>query len=73
MTLPTLTHRRTVSLAVGILLVAFVLALSGCGKKPKAVDPPQGRAEDRFPQTYPHPSTEPKPGSGQSGSGFAFP
>lgn len=69
--LPFMTHRRAISLAMCVLMAAFVLALSGCGKKPKAVDPPQGKAEDHFPQTYPNPSTDPKPG--KAGTGFSFP
>ncbi|MCW2247125.1 hypothetical protein M2352_002716 [Azospirillum fermentarium] len=66
-----LTHRRTISLATGVLLIAFVLALGGCGKKPRTVDPPQGSEADRFPQTYPNPATDPAPG--KTGSGLSFP
>lgn len=42
-----------------VVALAAALALAGCGKKPKFVDPPQGRAADTFPQTYPNPSTLP--------------
>lgn len=37
------------------------LVLAGCGKKPGYVEPPQGRAADRFPGTYPNPALDPQP------------
>jgi hypothetical protein len=39
----------------------MALALAGCGKKPGYVEPPQGRATDRFPGTYPNPTLDPQP------------
>lgn len=36
--------------------LAAALMLTGCGKKPKLVDPPQGKENDHFPRTYPAPS-----------------
>ena len=62
-------HIRTVALALGALAVA--LALAGCGKKPKTLDAPQGKEADRFPQVYPNPTLDPKPG--QPSSGLKFP
>lgn len=53
-----------------ILAVAAVLALPACGKKPSFVDPPQGRENDTFPQPYPNPKTDPKPGQASSGARF---
>ncbi len=53
-----------------ILAIAAVMALSACGKKPSYVDPPQGRENDRFPQPYPNPKTDPKPGQASSGARF---
>ena len=50
---------------------AVALTLAGCGKKPSFVDPPQGKAADKFPGTYPNPKTDPKPG--QPSSGVRFP
>lgn len=38
-----------------------ILALAGCGKKPGYVEPPQGRAADRFPGVYPNPALDPQP------------
>lgn len=35
----------------------LVAGLAGCGVKPQDVDPPQGKAQDRFPRVYPDPST----------------
>lgn len=64
-------HSRTVGLALGALAVALALALSGCGKKPKAVDSPAGPGGPPFPQTYPNPNLDPKPG--QPSSGVKFP
>ena len=66
--------------AAAVLLVA-ALALGACGKKPQSVDPPQGKAADTYPQTYPNPAFDPKPGqpqssqpqSGQTQSGQAQP
>lgn len=52
--------------------LAAALAVAGCGKKPKAVDPPQGRENDRFPRTYPAPSSTETPAKApqsQSGGG----
>jgi hypothetical protein len=38
-----------------------VMALAACGKKPSFVEPPQGRAADRFPGVYPNPALDPQP------------
>ncbi len=54
-----------------IATAAVALTLAGCGKKPGFVDAPQGRENDRFPQGYPNPKTDPKPG--QPSSGVRFP
>lgn len=45
------------------ILAAFIAitALSGCGVKPRAIDPPASVIDDTFPQTYPDPATDPKP------------
>lgn len=44
--------------AVLSLFLATAL-LCGCGVKPDAVDPPQGKEQDQFPRTYPSdPATE---------------
>jgi hypothetical protein len=64
-------HSRTVGLALGALAVALVLALSGCGKKPKTVDAPEGSGQRPFPQAYPNPNLDPKPG--QPSPGVKFP
>ncbi|WP_180280727.1 hypothetical protein [Azospirillum oleiclasticum] len=57
---------RTTVRGAAVLLFA-ALALTACGKKPQFVDPPQGKAADTFPQTYPNPAFDPKPGQSQSG------
>jgi len=49
---------------------AVALTLAGCGKKPSFVDPPQGKAADKFPGVYPNPKTDPKPGQPSSGARF---
>ena len=36
------------------LMCAVGLLLAGCGRKPSSVDPPQGKANDHFPQPYPN-------------------
>jgi hypothetical protein len=36
--------------------LTVALMLAGCGKKPKIVDPPQGKENDHFPRTYPAPA-----------------
>jgi predicted small lipoprotein YifL len=46
---------------IALPLLAATLALAGCGKKPGFVDPPQGRAADRFPQVHPNPALDPEP------------
>lgn len=56
---------RTTVRGVAVLLFT-ALALTACGKKPQFVDPPQGKAADTFPQTYPNPAFDPKPGQSQS-------
>lgn len=43
------------------LALAAALSLGGCGKKPKFVDPPQGKGDDHFPRSYPNPVYDPKP------------
>jgi predicted small lipoprotein YifL len=45
---------------IAAALLATV-ALAGCGKKPGFVEPPQGRATDRFPGVYPNPTLDPQP------------
>lgn len=60
---------------IAVLLLAS-LALGACGKKPRVVDPPQGKAADTFPQTYPDPALDPKPGQpvpGEVVPGWKFP
>ncbi len=53
-------------LPIAILtLFVSVSLLSGCGIKPKDVDPPEGAEESTFPQTYPDLSTDPQPGLDQ--------
>jgi hypothetical protein len=37
------------------------LMLAGCGKKPKNIDPPQGKENDHFPRVYPAPSSTETP------------
>ena len=64
-------HPKTVGLALGALAVALALALAGCGKKPGAVDAPESAGARPFPQAYPNPSLDPKPG--QPSSGLKFP
>ncbi|HYD69396.1 hypothetical protein [Azospirillum sp.] len=64
-------HHRAIGLAMGVLAVALALSLGGCGKKPEFVDAPQGKEADRFPQAYPNPSLDPRPG--QVAPGVAFP
>jgi predicted small lipoprotein YifL len=44
-----------------LVIAALVTSLSGCGKKPGMLDAPQGLENDRFPQAYPNPATDPKP------------
>jgi hypothetical protein len=51
---------RTVNLRIAAACLV-ALALTGCGKKPSLVEPPQGRAADRFPGTYPNPALDPQP------------
>ncbi|WP_431856311.1 hypothetical protein [Azospirillum sp.] len=53
------------------LAVAAALALAGCGKKPRSVDSPDVERAQPFPQTYPNPNLDPKPG--QPSSGLKFP
>jgi len=61
------------SATLTVLALAGALALSGCGKKPKAVDSPVPEGQvDPFPRTYPNPSLDPKPGK-PAGSGVQFP
>jgi len=45
---------------VVIILALAILAspLSGCGVKPKKVDPPSGQAATQFPHTYPAPDDQ---------------
>ncbi|HEY0833838.1 MAG TPA: hypothetical protein VGE72_08010 [Azospirillum sp.] len=64
-------HRGAVGLALGTLAFALALSLGGCGKKPEVVDAPQGKEADRFPQPYPNPALDPKPG--QIAPGVKFP
>ena len=63
-------HRRAVGLAAGVLAVALALALAGCGRKPRDVDSPLGKDARPFPQTYPNPSLEQKPGDASPGVKF---
>ena len=60
------------------LLLAAALAialpgLSGCGKKPKLLDPPEdaGPEAKQFPHTYPNPKYEPVPPSRSPGPATA--
>jgi predicted small lipoprotein YifL len=48
------------TLRIAAALLA-TLALAGCGKKPGYLEPPQGRAADRFPSVYPNPALDPQP------------
>ena len=48
----------SLTLRIAAALLATV-ALTGCGKKPGFVEPPQGRAADRFPGVYPNPALRP--------------
>lgn len=59
------------SLALTLAVAAVALTLAGCGKKPSVLDAPQGKEADRFPQPYPNPITDPKPG--QPAPGVRFP
>lgn len=46
-----------------LVSISFLLIfgiLSGCGVKPSAVDAPISAEQDRFPRTYPDPSTDQK-------------
>ncbi|HYH38575.1 MAG TPA: hypothetical protein VD860_10185 [Azospirillum sp.] len=56
--------------AIGLTL-ALALGLAGCGKKPSRVDSPDVPRAQPFPQTYPNPGLDPKPG--QPSSGLKFP
>ena len=38
-----------------ILILAVVLPLAGCGRKPTALQPPENAAADAYPQVYPRP------------------
>lgn len=42
---------------LAVATLAAALAVAGCGKKPKFVDPPQGKENDLFPRTYPAPQS----------------
>jgi hypothetical protein len=64
-------HRGNVGLALGALALVLALSLGGCGKKPEFVDAPQGKEADRFPQPYPNPSLDPRPG--ELAPGVKFP
>lgn len=48
----------TLCFSAGAFFCVAALLLSACSIKPGEVDPPQGHAADRFPHTYPDPSTE---------------
>jgi predicted small lipoprotein YifL len=50
-------------LLLAVLALPLLLGLAGCGKKPNFVDPPQGRENDRFPQRYPNPASDPALGT----------
>lgn len=43
------------------IALCLMVMLAGCGIKPGDVDPPPGAEEDKFPRTYPEPSTDPNP------------
>lgn len=44
-----------------VVSIALLSSLSGCGKRPGAVDPPPG-AQDMYKHyTYPNPATDPLP------------
>lgn len=54
------------TLTTALTVVAALLTLGGCGKKPSMVDPPQGRENDLYPRIYPAPSgTEPAKPAGR--------
>jgi len=63
-------HRGAVALALGALAFALALSLGACGKKPDVVTAPQGKEADRFPQPYPNPSLDPRPGDAAPGVKF---
>ncbi len=46
-----------------LMLPILAIFLSGCGVKPKQVDPPARveKGKDYFPRTYPDTSTDPNP------------
>jgi hypothetical protein len=44
-----------------LAVVAMVMSLGACGKKPGHVDPPEGVSPKEFPKVYPDPATDPKP------------
>jgi len=48
-------------LTVLSLSLLALVTVSGCGIKPGKVSPPPGVSKDTYPQTYPDPSTDPKP------------
>ncbi len=65
-------HKPVYSRVIGVVLtLALALMLTGCGKRPKTVDAPEGAEGRPFPNAYPNPSLDPKPG--QSSSGMKFP
>lgn len=43
------------------LILTLALTLASCGKKPGSVDPPLGAENEKFPNVYPDPATDPKP------------
>lgn len=45
---------------LAILSLCVILAVTGCGVKPRDVDPPQGKENDQFPRTYPDPENDPQ-------------
>ena len=54
--------RRLVgAVLLGVMPLVLVLSLTACGKRPGKIDPPPDVEDDRFPQAYPDPATDPKP------------
>ena len=48
-----MTRRRSLSPALLVLCLALLAVVTGCGKKPTFVDPPEELESDDFPRTYP--------------------
>ncbi|NDE90681.1 MAG: hypothetical protein EB059_06035 [Alphaproteobacteria bacterium] len=44
---------------IGCFILAIFLSLTGCGKRPDIVDPPDGADPKAYPRSYPDISTDP--------------